>query len=955
MKRLILALFLALTLWSTWTTLPAYAQGPTVTNTEPVEHALNVEATTNITTTFNMDIDSATVNTQTFTIRGEQSGIYEGVYSFPTADTLVFNPTDSFKAGEVVRVYASSQISSTGGLSATSYMWEFTVTTEDGTGTGEIWVEQTLNDSFNGAYGVYAADIDSDGDMDVLGAAYNANDVLWWENDGNENFTEHIITDTFKGAYDVYATDLDNDGDMDVLGAAYEDDDITWWENDGNENFTAHTINGNYNGANSVYAADVDGDGDMDVLATAVIADKIDWWENDGNQNFTKHNIDGINGLYSVYTADVDNDGDMDVLGTAYVAKDILWWENDGDQSFTKHIIKGNYDYAYDVYVKDVNADGYADILGAGYFADDITWWDNDGSQTFTEHTIIGNFDGAREVYAADINSDGFVDVLGAAWGDDTIAWWDNDGSQNFSQHIVDDSFNEVRDTYAADIDSDGDLDILGAADDANDLTIWYNVIPEIAVLGNNTEISNNDTTPATSDDTDFGAVTVGELLTHTFTISNSGANDSDYLMLIGSPVITLTNAAYFTVTQPASTTIQAGHTTIFALTFIPQNSGTFSDTITIVNNDTAENPYTFVISGTAIVPEIVLLGNDTEISNGDATPDSTDDTDFGSMLVGSSLTHTFTISNNGIADLTLNGSPTITLTNAAHFTVTQPTSTTLSSDQSTTFSLTFDPQSAGTFSDTVTLANNDTDENPYTFAISGTGYYVPDLAMTKTVTLLNNPATPGETITYTIVVANNGLGDADSVTVQDNLPTGVSGSPLDWTGLVTASESLTFTIVATVTAEAGYGTVVSNTASYSHTSGSGNDMVGFTVISDTIAPPDPTLITPADGSTITNTDSLTFSWSSVTDDESGLDYYTLQVDSSEDGLSIQASTDSITTTQTSYTPTNALANGVYTWAVKAHDKVGNFSTSLSATFTISVTAVSTGTTVYLPIVVMEN
>ena len=43
-------------------------------------------------------------------------------------------------------------------------------------------------------------------------------------------FTEHIIKDDFDGAYSVYATDVDSDGDVDVLGAA-ENDGITWWEN----------------------------------------------------------------------------------------------------------------------------------------------------------------------------------------------------------------------------------------------------------------------------------------------------------------------------------------------------------------------------------------------------------------------------------------------------------------------------------------------------------------------------------------------------------------------------------------------------------------------------------------------------------------------------------------------------------------------------------------------------
>ena len=41
--------------------------------------------------------------------------------------------------------------------------------------------------------------------------------------------TEHNIDATFGGASSVFAADVDGDGDTDVLGAALEDDDITWW------------------------------------------------------------------------------------------------------------------------------------------------------------------------------------------------------------------------------------------------------------------------------------------------------------------------------------------------------------------------------------------------------------------------------------------------------------------------------------------------------------------------------------------------------------------------------------------------------------------------------------------------------------------------------------------------------------------------------------------------------
>jgi hypothetical protein len=124
-----------------------------------------------------------------------------------------------------------------------------------------------VDNGANGAQSVYAADVDGDGDLDVLSASYWDDKIAWYENDGRQNFTNHSITSAADGATSVYAADVDGDGDMDVLSASYSNDKIAWYENDGQQSFTAHTITTSANGAESVYAADVDGDGDIDVLS----------------------------------------------------------------------------------------------------------------------------------------------------------------------------------------------------------------------------------------------------------------------------------------------------------------------------------------------------------------------------------------------------------------------------------------------------------------------------------------------------------------------------------------------------------------------------------------------------------------------------------------------------------------------------------------------------------------
>ena len=145
--------------------------------------------------------------------------------------------------------------------------------------------------SADGALSVFAADMDGDGDMDILSASYSDDTIAWYENDGNANptWTAADIATSADGAYSVFAADMDGDGDMDIVSASYDDDTIAWYENDGNANptWTAADIATSADGATSVFAADMDGDGDMDILSASYSDDTIAWYENDGNANPT--------------------------------------------------------------------------------------------------------------------------------------------------------------------------------------------------------------------------------------------------------------------------------------------------------------------------------------------------------------------------------------------------------------------------------------------------------------------------------------------------------------------------------------------------------------------------------------------------------------------------------------------------------------------------------------------
>ncbi|WP_460473558.1 Ig-like domain repeat protein, partial [Emticicia fontis] len=173
-----------------------------------------------------------------------------------------------------------------------------------------------------------------------------------------------------------------------------------------------------------------------------------------------------------------------------------------------------------------------------------------------------------------------------------------------------------------------------------------------------------------------------------------------------------------------------------------------------VIGQDGFLNLYT---NDTATASEINVKGNNTSITSGDTSPVTNDDTDFGSQSVASgTIVKTFTIENTGTAVLNLTGTPKVSIsgTNASDFTVSVQPASSVASNSTTTFEITFDPSAAGARTATVSIANDDADENPYSFAIQGTG--ITTASTTTALTSNNNPASVGGNIQFTATVTPN-------------------------------------------------------------------------------------------------------------------------------------------------------------------------------------------------------
>ncbi|MCK5148897.1 choice-of-anchor D domain-containing protein [bacterium] len=247
---------------------------------------------------------------------------------------------------------------------------------------------------------------------------------------------------------------------------------------------------------------------------------------------------------------------------------------------------------------------------------------------------------------------------------------------------------------------------------------------PEINISGDDQDIVDGDTTPSVNDDTDFGSVAEGSSKAHVYTVTNQGTAS---LSLNGSPSVAISGShtGDFSVTSNPESTVASDYgTTTFEITFTPQSSGLRTATVSISNDDSDESSYTFAVQGTGLGPEMDVTGNGNAVSCGSSSPSESNYTDFGSVQMSSSQARTFNIENNGNTALSLSGTPRVEISgsHAGDFSVTIEPSSSVDSGSSTSLQVTFSPGDSDVRTATVSIDNNDSDEDPYTFAIQGTG-----------------------------------------------------------------------------------------------------------------------------------------------------------------------------------------------------------------------------------------
>ncbi|MDD5528836.1 MAG: T9SS type A sorting domain-containing protein [bacterium] len=312
-----------------------------------------------------------------------------------------------------------------------------------------VWYEQ--QDSFNfirhiidttltiGSHGtIWPYDLDRDGDSDIV---VSGDEGLFWFDNNSTVFTQHKITS--GGWYFARAADIENDGDIDIVAQKGSNISTNKWEgtvyvfkNGGSMNFTSTKL-AKADTTWRTNLADFNNDGFLDIQTSAYNAKNVRVYLNDGTGNFNlvyRYNSVKLDGSWP---SDINADGFMDI-GVSAQSGDFFWLENDGTgNNFTYHpVTSGISKYGDGGMAVDIDMSDKVDIIG-GYHA--IGWFEQVSGGGFMEH-FLGNAEDCHWVYGCNLGngpcgevSDIAMDILYTDKG--KFAFWKNLMAKGYEDH----------------------------------------------------------------------------------------------------------------------------------------------------------------------------------------------------------------------------------------------------------------------------------------------------------------------------------------------------------------------------------------------------------------------------------------------------------------------------------------------------------------------------------------
>jgi len=345
----------------------------------------------------------------------------------------------------------------------------------DWSGTpGSISLDQTVEhfqiDYQTGIKWVRPCQMNDDDSPDVIlfiDDGSNPRRLYWYKSMYNATIWFQRLIYEGDGIKDACSADIDNDGDYDVVVASeFSSDAFHWYErlNYLGTQWEKHEIAGYLTCPKKVYVTDFDGDSDSDVVG--IYSHSVSWWENQNNgANWVKHEIkeNYVHNVFSIDIADYDDDGDKDALCASNMNEIYLFRNPGNDDPWDVDVIEYPTDYFYSASFADIDGEGYLDIVSVARSSESEMLWFEETGGNWIPHIIGASNTTPFNAYPGDFNGDGVQDICTSPADDFHAAWWEsvNPSENDWIVHpIYDDSLNTLC-LSIADIDLDGKDDVV--------------------------------------------------------------------------------------------------------------------------------------------------------------------------------------------------------------------------------------------------------------------------------------------------------------------------------------------------------------------------------------------------------------------------------------------------------------------------------------------------------------
>lgn len=340
-------------------------------------------------------------------------------------------------------------------------------------------------------FGQDAADVDRDGDLDILSGRYV------YHNPGGDMTAPWPRTALDDNVDGILLMDVDGDAYADIIAQALPD--LLWYEalDEAGTRYrrqviaqvpaTSHVNSQGFERAQIVAGGReeiiIAGDGDLYVVEVP---------ESPQEQPWPTHLVAANTSDEGIGVGDIDGDGDLDLAAGRRPdggdePKIVVWYTNPGlvTKPWAETVVGEGLNPLDRFGVADLNGDERADIVVTeerypGEEPDGNFWWFEQPATTegaWKRHRIVTQYS-MNNLDLADMDGDGDVDLITNEHKGPKLELqlWTNDGAGNFSKEVLDQGKENHLGTQLADLDGDGDLDLFGGAWDRYEhVYVWRN------------------------------------------------------------------------------------------------------------------------------------------------------------------------------------------------------------------------------------------------------------------------------------------------------------------------------------------------------------------------------------------------------------------------------------------------------------------------------------------------